>query len=162
MDHFGFGVLATPSGDDLSGFEEEYRRSKGKYKHCIDINQKLIPHGVHYAPESDQCCTCDDGEPKWCKAVLCEPPEDCKSFKVGRSCCDFICMDKDDPIKPILGGPYLPRPRPEAIPAEVEDFLPKVGIGAAMVVLSMLLFLFFLYRRRQHRIHGEPISQSIK
>ncbi|CAL8138738.1 unnamed protein product [Orchesella dallaii] len=134
---------------------EEIRPQLGK--HCIDVNQRLIPHGVHFAPRLDQCivCACDDGEPKFCTPILCSPPQDCKSFKLGESCCDFICLDDDSP-KPISEGPSLQRAS-----LEVEDFLPKVGIGSAIVVLSMLLLLFLLYRRRQHRIHGVPVAQNL-
>lgn len=48
-------------------------------KKCVDLHKRLIEHGVHFVPGPDECtlCACDDGEPKWCKAVLCSPPTVC-------------------------------------------------------------------------------------
>ncbi|XP_050528116.1 uncharacterized protein LOC126898209 isoform X2 [Daktulosphaira vitifoliae] len=50
---------------------------------------------MHYVPGPDTCtlCVCDNSVAKWCKAVLCSPPQDCKSFTVGSTCCEFNCLD---------------------------------------------------------------------
>uniref|UniRef100_A0A8D8FXN0 Integral membrane protein DGCR2/IDD n=1 Tax=Culex pipiens TaxID=7175 RepID=A0A8D8FXN0_CULPI len=63
---------------------------------CRDVNGKKVEQDAHYVPPgSDVCrlCLCDNGLPKACKAVLCTPPHDCKSFQLGASCCEFICLD---------------------------------------------------------------------
>lgn len=62
---------------------------------CTDIHGQSMEPGRHYVPGPDICqlCICDDGQPKGCKAVLCSPPKNCKSFQVGSSCCEFICRD---------------------------------------------------------------------
>uniref|UniRef100_A0A4Y0BJS4 VWFC domain-containing protein n=1 Tax=Anopheles funestus TaxID=62324 RepID=A0A4Y0BJS4_ANOFN len=63
---------------------------------CRDVNGKKVEQDAHYVPPgSDTCrlCLCDNGHPKACKAVLCSPPHDCKSFQIGSSCCEFICLD---------------------------------------------------------------------
>lgn len=63
---------------------------------CRDVNGKKVEQDAHYVPPgSDVCrlCLCDNGLPKACKAVLCTPPHDCKSFQLGNSCCEFICLD---------------------------------------------------------------------
>ncbi|CAL8138732.1 unnamed protein product [Orchesella dallaii] len=165
MSHLG--VLATPSvvtenvtnqifhgfgsaGGVISGNGEGFRPSVGK--HCIDLHQRLIPHGVHFVPGPDECtlCACDDGEPKWCKAVLCSPPQDCKSFRVGNSCCDFICLDDslNNNGGPNTGGPYLSRP------VEIANFVPKVVIAAVTAMLSLSLLFFLIHRLRQRHIQG--------
>ncbi|KXJ76247.1 hypothetical protein RP20_CCG010016 [Aedes albopictus] len=63
---------------------------------CRDMNGKKVEQDAHYVPPgNDPCrlCLCDNGHPKACKAVLCTPPHDCKSFQIGSSCCEFICLD---------------------------------------------------------------------
>lgn len=44
---------------------------------CPDINGRIISPGLHYVPGPDTCtlCICENGQPKWCKAVLCSPPQ---------------------------------------------------------------------------------------
>uniref|UniRef100_A0A6M2E070 Putative secreted protein n=1 Tax=Xenopsylla cheopis TaxID=163159 RepID=A0A6M2E070_XENCH len=72
-----------------------FKGTFGADKECRDLHGRSIDPGLHYVPGPDTCtlCICDNGLPKWCKAVLCSPPQDCKSFRVGNSCCDFICLD---------------------------------------------------------------------
>ncbi|ODN03956.1 Integral membrane protein DGCR2/IDD [Orchesella cincta] len=140
------GVTGQASGGQTGG---GLRPSLGK--HCIDLHQRLIPHGVHFVPGPDECtlCACDDGEPKWCKAVLCSPPQDCKSFRVGNSCCDFICLDDSlNNNGPNTGGPYLSRP------VEIANFVPKVVIAAVTAMLSLSLLFFLIHRLRQRHIQG--------
>ncbi|XP_041980997.1 cysteine-rich motor neuron 1 protein-like [Aricia agestis] len=68
---------------------------------CTDLRGRVISHGLHYVPGPDICkiCVCDNGMPKVCKSALCSPPKDCKSFRMGDTCCEFICLD--DIVKPI-------------------------------------------------------------
>lgn len=62
---------------------------------CHDMHGQTIEQGRHYVPGPDICrlCICDNGHSKACKAVLCTPPQACKSFQIGSSCCEFICLD---------------------------------------------------------------------
>lgn len=62
---------------------------------CRDIHGQLIPENGHFIPGPEMCklCVCKGGQPENCKGVLCAPPTNCKSFKVGESCCDFTCLD---------------------------------------------------------------------
>lgn len=51
---------------------------------------------MHYVPGPDLCliCVCgENGKQRDCKSVLCSPPQECKSFQKGKSCCEFICLD---------------------------------------------------------------------
>lgn len=63
---------------------------------CKDVNGRIVEHGLHYVPGPDTCrlCICDNGYAKGCKAVLCTPPSDCKSFQIGSTCCEFLCLDE--------------------------------------------------------------------
>ncbi|VVC25490.1 Hypothetical protein CINCED_3A001137 [Cinara cedri] len=63
---------------------------------CQDNNGRSVKEGMHYIPGPDTCtlCVCDNSVAKWCKAVLCSPPQDCKSFTVGSTCCEFNCLDE--------------------------------------------------------------------
>lgn len=49
----------------------------GADKECRDLHGRSIDPGLHYVPGPDTCtlCICDNGLPKWCKAVLCSPPQ---------------------------------------------------------------------------------------
>ena len=49
---------------------------EGSGASCADLNGQTISDGKYYVPGPDMCslCICDDGGPKWCKAVLCAPP----------------------------------------------------------------------------------------
>lgn len=68
---------------------------------CIDDSGRAHDHGNHYMPKSDACkfCVCDNGSPRNCKIVLCSPPKDCKSFQVGRNCCEYTCLDDTFPVR---------------------------------------------------------------
>jgi len=61
----GSGIFTSPGAGVI-----------GQGKHCIDLHGRKIPSSVHYVPGPDECtlCVCEDGGPKWCKAVLCSPP----------------------------------------------------------------------------------------
>lgn len=44
---------------------------------CQDNNGRTVSEGSHYIPGPDTCtlCVCDNSVAKWCKAVLCSPPQ---------------------------------------------------------------------------------------
>merc|ERR1712071_201762 len=50
----------------------------------------------HYIPGADPCilCLCENGKKFYCQAVRCAASEDCLFYTTGKSCCEFICMDK--------------------------------------------------------------------
>jgi len=66
------------------------------YADCLDNNGRIVGEGKQYIPGPDTCtlCVCDNSIAKWCLAVLCSPPQDCKSFTVGSICCEFNCLDE--------------------------------------------------------------------
>ncbi|XP_047995899.1 uncharacterized protein LOC125233813 [Leguminivora glycinivorella] len=106
---------------------------------CTDLRGRLISHGLHYVPGPDTCtlCVCDNGGPKACKAVLCSPPQDCRSFRVGNTCCEFICLD--DVVKPADGS---------------ESSL-RLAAGGAVAV-ALLTVALVVYRVRRQKIRRPP------
>lgn len=44
---------------------------------CTDIYGRSITPNTHFIPGPDNCqlCVCDNTSPKWCKRVLCSPPQ---------------------------------------------------------------------------------------
>ncbi|KPJ19363.1 Integral membrane protein DGCR2/IDD [Papilio machaon] len=105
---------------------------------CTDLRGRHISHGLHYVPGPDTCtlCVCDNGLPKVCKAVLCSPPQDCRSFRVGNTCCEFICLD--DVVKP----------------AEGEAGVRVAAGGAAALVVATVALV--VYRVRTHKRRRPP------
>ncbi|KAF6207751.1 hypothetical protein GE061_016199 [Apolygus lucorum] len=110
---------------------------------CRDLHGRIIAPGLHFVPGPDACtlCVCDNGAPKWCKAVLCSPPQDCKSFRVGNSCCEFLCLDDT------LGKSDSDH-----------DFNADLGLRliatAITAILSLSLLVFLFHRLRQRKIRG--------
>ncbi|CAG9790984.1 unnamed protein product [Diatraea saccharalis] len=104
---------------------------------CTDFRGRVIFNGLHYVPSSDTCtlCVCDNGIPKECKAVLCSPPQDCRSFRVGNTCCEFICLD--DVVKPA-----------EAAEANVRV---AAGGAAALVLLTVAVVVYRVRRLKRRR-----------
>ncbi|KAJ0175051.1 hypothetical protein K1T71_009192 [Dendrolimus kikuchii] len=103
---------------------------------CTDLRGRVISHGLHYVPGPDTCtlCVCDNGLPKFCKAVLCSPPQDCRSFRVGTTCCEFICLD--DVVKPAEGA---------------EANVRVAAGGAATVVLLTVALVVYRVRKQKRR-----------
>lgn len=109
---------------------------------CSDLRGRVISHGIHYVPGPNSCnlCICDNGLPKDCKVVLCSPPQDCRSFRVGNNCCEFICLD--DVVKP-----------PDS---NESNFRGAAGGAAAVVVLTVLLVLYRVRNQKRRRPpHGD-------
>ncbi|KAL4717180.1 hypothetical protein ACJJTC_017067 [Scirpophaga incertulas] len=106
---------------------------------CTDFRGRVIFNGMHYVPGPDTCtlCVCDNGLPKVCKAVLCSPPQDCRSFRVGNTCCEFICLD--DVVKPV-----------ETAEANI-----RVAAGGAAALLLITVALV-VYRVRRHKRRRAP------
>ncbi|XP_065334214.1 uncharacterized protein LOC135935657 isoform X1 [Cloeon dipterum] len=119
--------------------------SEGRNEPCVDIHGRLVAPDLHYVPGPDTCtlCVCDNGAPKLCKAVLCSPPTDCKSFRLGASCCDFICLDdtlhKNDMMNDDLGM--------------------RLVACVIMIILSVSLFFFLVHRLRKRKIRGRQNRQ---
>ncbi|XP_046966876.1 uncharacterized protein LOC124534878 [Vanessa cardui] len=104
---------------------------------CTDLRGRLITNGMHYVPGPDTCtlCICDNGVPKVCKAVLCSPPQDCRSFRVGTTCCEFICLD--DVVKPAEGAEANVRV--------------AAGGAAAIVLLTVALVVYRVRKQKRRR-----------
>ncbi|XP_032514584.1 uncharacterized protein LOC116768070 isoform X1 [Danaus plexippus] len=109
---------------------------------CIDFRGRHISNGLHYVPGPDTCtlCICENGLPKVCKAVLCSPPQDCRSFRLGNTCCEFICLD--DVVKPTDGA---------------EANIRVAASGAASVVLLTIALVVYRVRKQKRRrpLHAE-------
>ena len=108
---------------------------------CVGVDGQKVSSGDTYVPGPDFCtvCKCEEGESKFCRAVLCQPPQDCKSFRVGDSCCDFICLDS-----------VLPKH-----PSEPSDLGLRMVASAVTAILSLALLLFLIHRLRQRKIRGK-------
>ncbi|KAL3289593.1 hypothetical protein HHI36_023006 [Cryptolaemus montrouzieri] len=105
--------------------------------HCIDIHSQVVSQGLHYVPGPNTCtlCICDKGSPKWCKSVLCSPPQNCKSFQIGNSCCEFKCLDDI-----LTNDGYK----------DTYDLALRL-IASAFTALLSLSILFLLYHRLRRR-----------
>lgn len=140
-------LVATPDSsqeDEIGVFGES----------CQDINGRTITGGNHYVPGPDSCtvCLCDGGKPKWCQAVLCAAPKDCKSFRIGSSCCEFICLDNTEggndegSVDVTWGGDTW-------IGGDLGFRLVATAI-TAVLSLALLVFLFYRLKRRRARRHS--------
>lgn len=90
-------------------------------------------------------CICDNGHTKGCKAVLCTPPQACKSFQIGSSCCEFICLD-------------------DALSGNVDKTQPDFGIwliaSGVTATLSLTLLFLIVNRFRQRKIRVSANRQN--
>lgn len=107
--------------------------------HCMDIHHHIVSQGLHYVPGPNPCtlCVCEKGSPKWCKQVLCSPPQNCKSFEVGNSCCEFKCLDD------ILSKTDY---------SETYDLALRLIASAVTALLSLSLLFFLIHRLRQRKM----------
>ncbi|EFX79752.1 hypothetical protein DAPPUDRAFT_304342 [Daphnia pulex] len=134
---------------------------------CQDINGRTITGGNHYVPGPDSCtvCLCDGGKPKWCQAVLCAAPKDCKSFRIGSSCCEFICLDNteggnDEGSIDVTWGDE------NWVGGDLGLRLIATAV-TAVLSLALLAFLFYRLKRRRvrnhsacHELEGDTIPSS--
>ncbi|CAL8138744.1 unnamed protein product [Orchesella dallaii] len=126
---------------------------------CIDFDQKVIPNGTDFIQGPDNCtfCTCDEWEPKWCKAELCSPPLGCKSFKIGNSCCDFICLDESVSLNKMDSngeGPYMPHTH-----VAIEYSILISVFATAVIMVALFLILYREYRAQQRLAQGQHNSE---
>ncbi|KAF2350999.1 hypothetical protein FHG87_018244 [Trinorchestia longiramus] len=137
-------------------------------KQCSDVNGLSVQSGVSYTPGPDYCtvCKCEDGSPKFCRAVFCQPRPDCHSFRVGTTCCDFICLDDVLPNRPgghpigrLPDGTHYPAGGNGIIPHIHENGENSLGMRLAAAILTALmafvLLLFLVHRLRQRRITAQ-------
>lgn len=113
---------------------------------CISLEGQRVPHGENYVPGPDYCsvCRCEEGKPSFCRAVLCQPPQNCKSFRVGKTCCDFICLD--DILPKVPDGNNGPT---------TTDLGLRMVASAITAILSLALLLFLIHRLRQRRLRAQ-------
>lgn len=127
--------------------------------HCIDIHSHIVSQGLHYVPGPNSCtvCICDKGSPKWCKSVLCSPPQDCQSFQLGNSCCEYKCLDDilgangpgggnkvDVYGSGVAGGG-------SGTSGDTYDVALRLIASLVTAVLSLSLFFFLIHRLRQRK-----------
>ncbi|XP_066602905.1 mucin-2-like isoform X2 [Prorops nasuta] len=122
---------------------------------CKDLQGKSYQSGIHYIPGPEPCtiCVCDNGNPKWCKAFICTfPEEDCKSFRRGDTCCEFICLD--DTLSSISND------KPDTVGGNIVDGNANYDLGLRLIasfitaILSMSLLFFLIHRLRQRKIRA--------
>ncbi|XP_022914781.1 uncharacterized protein [Onthophagus taurus] len=112
--------------------------------HCKDIHQHIVSQGLHYIPGTNPCtlCVCDKGSPKWCKSVLCAPPQNCKSFQMGTLCCEFKCLD-------------------DLLTAhdDTYDVALRFIASAVTAILSLSLLFFLFHRLKRRKGNTHPTQQ---
>ena len=78
----------------------------------------------------------------------------CNSFRVGKTCCDFICLDDMLPKRPDgSGGP--------GGGLSSNDFGLRMVASAVTAILSLTLLLFLIHRLRQRKIRGELLLEEL-
>ncbi len=123
------------------------------YQGCVDLHGQSIPHGFLFAPGPDECqiCTCVNGAAALCRTVLCAPPSDCRSLRVGDQCCQWICLDKIHPH----GGDDFHRHGEGGAGGggggggRSGDAQLRLVASALTAVLSVALLFFLIYRWRR-------------
>ncbi|XP_014481497.1 PREDICTED: uncharacterized protein DDB_G0271670-like isoform X2 [Dinoponera quadriceps] len=127
---------------------------------CKDQHGRSYESGFHYIPGPEPCtfCICDNGNPKLCKAFICKfLEEDCKSFRRGDTCCEFICLD--DTLSSISND------KPDGAGTNIMDGNANYDLGLRSVasfvtaILSMSLLFFLIHRLRQRKIQGRENRQ---
>ncbi|XP_034943100.1 uncharacterized protein [Chelonus insularis] len=125
---------------------------------CKDLQGHTYTTGVYYIPEPCTLCVCDNGNPKWCKAVICRlsqksvPKQDCKSFRIGTPCCEFICLD--DTLSSVTND------KTDGIENNNGDSSATYDLGLRLVascitaILSLSLLFFLIHRLRQRKIRA--------
>ncbi|CAD6225408.1 GSCOCG00005664001-RA-CDS [Cotesia congregata] len=118
---------------------------------CKDLQGQTYDSGFYYIPEPCTLCVCDNGNPKWCKAVICRlSQQDCKSFRIGTPCCEFICLD--DTLSSVTND------KTDGIEGNNGDSSASYDLGLRLVascitaILSLSLLFFLIHRLRQRKI----------
>ncbi|XP_019888505.2 uncharacterized protein LOC105283270 isoform X1 [Ooceraea biroi] len=125
---------------------------------CKDQHGRSYESGYHYIPGPEPCtfCICDNGNPTLCKAFICKfIEENCKSFRRGDTCCEFICLDNT----------LLSNDKTDGGGSNVIDGSANYDIGlrsvasfvTAIFSLSLLFFLIHRLRQRKIQVCGVPV-----
>ncbi|XP_016915232.1 uncharacterized protein LOC107999729 isoform X2 [Apis cerana] len=125
---------------------------------CKDQQGRSYENTFIYIPGPEPCtlCVCDNGNPKWCKALVCKYAEEyCKSSR--HICCQYICLDDT-----LLS---IPNDKTDGIGSNTTDATTNYDIGLRSVasfvtaVLSLSLLFFLIHRLRQRKIRGRQNRQ---
>lgn len=118
---------------------------------CKDQQGRIYENTFIYIPGPEPCtlCVCDNGNPKWCRALVCKYAEEyCKSTR--HICCQYICLDDT-----VLS---IPNDKSDGIGSNANDAATNYDIGLRSVasfvtaVLSLSLLFFLIHRLRQRKI----------
>ncbi|XP_011702364.1 PREDICTED: endochitinase A isoform X2 [Wasmannia auropunctata] len=127
---------------------------------CKDQHGHSYESGYHYIPGPEPCtfCVCDNGNPKWCKAFICKfLEENCKSFRRGNTCCEFICLD--DTLSP-MSNDKADEAGTNAIDGNANYDIGLRSVASFVTAIFSLSLLFFLiHRLRQRKIQGRENRQ---
>ncbi|KAK0181702.1 hypothetical protein PV327_003965 [Microctonus hyperodae] len=147
-DLFGYAVLTFSL--HLNG------RVEGGGGVCKDLQGHTFGSGYYYIPEPCTLCVCDNGNPKWCKAVICRlsqksvPKQDCKSFRIGTPCCEFICLD--DTLSSVTNDKADGIEGNSGESSATYDLGLKLVASCITAILSLSLLFFLIHRLRQRKI----------
>lgn len=157
-----YAFVVTAIGSDSSGSSGGAVGGGSANGQCIDIHQHSVSQGLHYVPGPNSCtvCVCDKGSAKWCKSVLCSPPQDCRSFRMGNSCCEFKCLD--DILGPngvssggatgsATGNGAKTNVYGGSTPADTYDIALRLIASLVTAVLSLSLLFFLIHRLRRKK-----------
>ncbi|XP_018308533.1 uncharacterized serine-rich protein C215.13 isoform X1 [Mycetomoellerius zeteki] len=120
---------------------------------CKDQHGHSYESGYHYIPGPEPCtfCVCDNGNPKWCKAFICKfLEENCKSFRRGNTCCEFICLDE---TLSSISNDKTDEAETNAIDGNANYDIGLRSVASFVTAIFSLSLLFFLiHRLRQRKI----------
>ncbi|XP_015606665.1 endochitinase A isoform X2 [Cephus cinctus] len=127
---------------------------------CKDLQGRSFESGFHYIPGPEPCtlCVCDNGNPKWCKAVICTLPQDalpkhdCKSFRFGNTCCEFICMD--DTLSSVSNDKGDGHGANISDPNANSDLGFRVIVSCVTAAISLGVVFLVIHRLRQRKIRA--------
>ncbi|XP_034192137.2 uncharacterized protein LOC117609636 isoform X2 [Osmia lignaria lignaria] len=124
---------------------------------CKDQQGRSYESGFLFVPGPEPCtlCVCENGNPKLCKALLCNSraEEDCKSSRRGDICCEYICLSS------------ISNDKNDGMGSNTTDATANYDIGLRSVasfvtaVLSLSLLFFLIHRLRQRKIRGRQSRQ---
>nr|XP_012140566.1 PREDICTED: putative GPI-anchored protein PB15E9.01c isoform X2 [Megachile rotundata] len=124
---------------------------------CKDQQGRSYESGFLFVPGPEPCtlCVCENGNPKLCKAMLCNSraEEDCKSSRRGDICCEYICLSS------------ISNDKTDGMGSNTTDATANYDIGLRSVasfvtaVLSLSLLFFLIHRLRQRKIRGRQSRQ---